>query len=95
LGPFLSHILFFRSYHYWDMSRSAMVWTLQPLVVIPLSWLVFHTAVTGWRLIGGLIILAGALALAALHRKGAQEPIEVIAEVETEEAGAINFKGTT
>ena len=68
-GPFLSVVLMFRSYRYWEMSRTSVVHTLQPLVVMPLAFLVFGTAITGLKLTGGLITLGGGLALALLHRK--------------------------
>ena len=56
-----------------------VVWTQQPLVVIPLAWLVFQTAITGWHLAGGFNILLGAMALAVFHHKGAAETIEIVA----------------
>lgn len=68
LGPCLSVTLTFASYRYWEMTRTAMVLTLQPLVVFPMAWLMFHDLPGGWKLIGGLIILAGGLWLVALHR---------------------------
>jgi len=68
-GPFLSVVLLFRSYRYWEMSRTSVVHTLQPLVVMPLALLVFGTVITGMKLLGGFITLAGGIALALLHRK--------------------------
>jgi drug/metabolite transporter (DMT)-like permease len=80
LGPFLSYVFTFHSYRYWDMSRSAVVWTLEPLVVLPLAWLVFGNTLGGWKLFGGFITLAGGLWLALLHRQAAEEPVDVIME---------------
>lgn len=76
IGPFLSYLLMFRSYDFWPMSRSAIVWTLQPLIVLPLAWLVFGSVPSGSKLVGGLITLAGAFWLAILHRQQAPSPIE-------------------
>lgn len=72
-GPFLSVLLMFRSYRYWEMSRTSVVHTLQPLVVMPLSKIVFGTVITGLKLTGGLVTLAGGIALALLHRKAHKE----------------------
>jgi len=69
LGPFLSYVLMFKSYEYWAMSRSAIVWTLQPLVVLPLAYGVFGTIPTSAKLWGGLVMVVAAVWLAALHRR--------------------------
>jgi drug/metabolite transporter (DMT)-like permease len=68
LGPCLSVTLIYDSYRYWEMTRTAMVLTLQPLAVLPMAYVIFHDIPGGWKLIGGLIILAGGLWLVALHR---------------------------
>lgn len=67
-GPCLSVTLIYASYRYWDMTRTAMVLTLQPLAVLPMAWLMFHDVPGGWKLIGGMIILVGGLWLVTLHR---------------------------
>lgn len=74
LGPCLSVTLTFASYRYWDMTRSAMVFTLQPLAVLPMAWLMFHDIPGGWKLIGGMIILLGGLWLVSLHRPPHDKP---------------------
>lgn len=38
IGPCASFLLTFRSYRYWDLSRSSMVKTAEPLFVLPLSY---------------------------------------------------------
>ena len=68
LGPCLAHVLTFRSFLYWDLSRASIVMTAQPLFVLPLTWLVFGQLPTALALIGGLIILAGAFWLALIRR---------------------------
>ncbi|MCX5662978.1 MAG: DMT family transporter [Planctomycetota bacterium] len=76
-GPFLSYVFMFRSGQFWNMSRSAIVMTLQPLVVIPMAYLLMHKVITGWKLGGGIVILAGGLCLAALHRNDEAASIDV------------------
>jgi len=68
LGPCLSVTLTFASYRYWEMTRTAMVLTLQPLAVFPMAYLMFHDIPGEWKLGGGMVILAGGLWLVALHR---------------------------
>jgi drug/metabolite transporter (DMT)-like permease len=67
LGPCASFILTFRSYRYWDLSRSSLVRTVQPLFVLPLAYAVFGKLPVGRELLGGSIIMAGALWLAWIH----------------------------
>lgn len=69
LGPCCSFLLTFRSYRYWSLSRSSIVLTIQPLFVLPMSYIVLGQIPTVLQLIGGTIILAGALWLAELHKR--------------------------
>ena len=64
IGPCSSFLFTFRSYRYWDLSRSSMVLTMQPLFVLPMAILVFGKAPAKQELIGGSIIMAGAVWLA-------------------------------
>ncbi len=68
LGPSMSFQYTFRSYTYWDLSRSSIVLTVQPLLVLPLAYLAFGRIPTGLQLLGGCIIVAGAFWLAMIHR---------------------------
>jgi drug/metabolite transporter (DMT)-like permease len=68
LGPCASFLLTFRSYRYWGLSRSSMVLTGQPLLVLPMAYVAFGKIPTGLELLGGFIILAGAFWLVRLHR---------------------------
>jgi drug/metabolite transporter (DMT)-like permease len=68
LGPCCSFLLTFRSYRYWSLSRSSIILTIQPLFVLPMAYIAFGTIPTALQLIGGAIILAGALWLARLHK---------------------------
>lgn len=68
LGPCLSVALIYASYRYWEMTRTAMVLTLQPLAVLPMAYLVFHDIPGGWKLSGGALILLGGVWLVSLHR---------------------------
>jgi drug/metabolite transporter (DMT)-like permease len=68
LGPCCSFLFTFRSYRYWSLSRSSIVLTIQPLIVLPMAYIAFGRIPTVLQLIGGAIILAGALWLAKLHK---------------------------
>ena len=67
LGPCASFLLTFRSYRYWDLSRSSMVRTVQPIFVLPLAYVVFGKLPAGKELLGGCVILVGAFWLAWIH----------------------------
>ncbi len=68
LGPSVSFLFTFRSYKYWDLSRSSIVRTAQPLIVLPLAYLIFGRIPSGNQLLGGIIIMMGALWLVWIHR---------------------------
>lgn len=68
LGPCASFLLTFRSYRYWELSRSSIVLTAQPLFVLPMAFLTFGKIPTGLELLGGFVILGGAFSLVWLHR---------------------------
>ena len=68
LGPCASFLLTFRSYRYWELSRSSVVLTAQPLLVLPMAYLAFGKIPSGLELLGGFVILCGAFALVWLHR---------------------------
>ena len=67
LGPCASFLLTFRSYRYWELSRSSVVLTAQPLLVLPMAYLAFGKIPSGLELVGGFIILGGAFSLIWLH----------------------------
>jgi len=68
LGPSVSFLFTFRSYKYWGLSRSSIVLTAQPLIVLPMAYLAFGKIPSGTQLIGGFIIMIGALWLVLIHR---------------------------
>ena len=68
LGPCASFLLTFRSYQYWELSRSSIMLTAQPLIVLPMAYVAFGKIPTGIELSGGLVILAGAFFLVWQHR---------------------------
>ncbi len=74
LGPCLSHVLTFRSYRYWELSRSGMVVAIQPLFVLPMAFVFLGQFPAGKELAGGLVILAGALWLGALQMRFGRKP---------------------
>lgn len=67
LGPCVSFLLTFRSYRYWELSRSSIVRTIQPIFVVPLAYIVFGKLPVMRELIGGSIILIGAFYFAWIH----------------------------
>jgi drug/metabolite transporter (DMT)-like permease len=67
LGPCLSFILTFQSYRYWGLSRSTIVRTAQPLFVLPMAYLFLGKLPAENELLGGCVILAGALWFAWIH----------------------------
>ena len=68
LGPCASFLLTFRSYRYWPLSRSSILLTAQPLIVLPMAYIAFGKIPSGLELTGGVVILSGALLLVWLHR---------------------------
>ncbi|KPJ72307.1 hypothetical protein AMJ52_06755 [candidate division TA06 bacterium DG_78] len=67
LGPCFSFLLTFQSYRIWDLSRSTIVRTTQPLFVLPLAYLILNKLPTKKELFGGLIILVGSFWFAWIH----------------------------
>jgi drug/metabolite transporter (DMT)-like permease len=70
VGPCLSHILIFRAYKIWDLSRASLVEVAQPLFVIPLAWAFLALLPSGRELLGGALIFAGAALLGWMHVRG-------------------------
>jgi len=70
LGPSASYVLTYRSYRHWELSRAALVRTAQPLFVLPLALVCFGKLPASRELLGGVLILGGALLIARLHLAG-------------------------
>ena len=70
LGPCLAHVMTFRSYKHWELSRSGMVLAAQPLFVLPMAYGILGRFPAGRELIGGAVILLGAFWLAGMQWKG-------------------------
>lgn len=68
LGPCASYLMIFHSYRYWSLSQSSIVLTMQPLLVLPLAYILLGSLPLKRELIGGLIILVGAVLLAYFER---------------------------
>lgn len=68
LGPCAQFLFIFRSYQYWDLSRSSIVRLSQPLFVLPLAYFILGKFPTSIELAGGLLIMAGAFWLGWIHR---------------------------
>jgi len=67
LGPCASFLLMFRAFVHWELSRASMIKTMQPLFVLPMAYMIFGSIPTGRALLGGLLILVGALGLSWMH----------------------------
>lgn len=67
LGPCVSFLFTFRAYYYWELSKSSILLTLQPLLVLPMAYIFLGTLPDIKELLGGLIILIGAAWLAFLQ----------------------------
>jgi len=61
LAPCIGTIISFRSYTYWEVSRASIIRTTEPLFVIPLDYLVFGNLPVAKELVGGAVILVGAI----------------------------------
>lgn len=77
-GPTLSFLFMFHSYRYWEFYRSSAVLTIQPLLVLPLAYLFLRKLPGQLELIGGLIIMAGALWLMLIHFKGSRKAMQTV-----------------
>ncbi len=69
LGPCASFLFLFRSYKYWELSKSSILLILQPILVFPMAYLFLGTVPNIKEFIGGLIILIGAFWLAFIQIK--------------------------
>lgn len=74
LGPCVSHILQFRSYQHWELSRAGIVLAAQPLFVLPMAVLILGETPQWRELAGGALILAGAFWLGVLSLRPAPAP---------------------
>jgi drug/metabolite transporter (DMT)-like permease len=70
LGPCLSYNLTFRSYSHWELARTSMVRTSQPLFVVPLAYVFLGKLPAGREWAGGLVILAAAVWMAWMQLRG-------------------------
>ena len=64
LGPCASYLMIFHSYRYWSLSQSSIVLTMQPLLVLPLAYGFLGSLPLMRELIGGIVVLFGAVLLA-------------------------------
>ncbi|MBI1879226.1 MAG: DMT family transporter [Chloroflexi bacterium] len=58
-GPFLSYFLFYKSLHYLDMSKGAVIRATQPLFVAVYSLILFGAIISSQQFLGGLVMIAG------------------------------------
>jgi len=92
LSPCMGNMLSFHSYKYWSLSRNAMVLMIQPLLVLPMAWLFLARTPEPKAIIGGIVILVGALWVTWIHmpRKNRRpsEETELLAEETGEPIGS-------
>ena len=69
LGPCASFLFTFRSYRYWELSKASILLTLQPVFVLPLSYCFLGILPDKKEIIGGAVILFGAVWLALIQAK--------------------------
>ncbi len=62
-GEWACWLLFYKSYEHWELTRTSMVRTAEPLLVIPLSGLILGMIPHSQELLGGGVILLGAFLL--------------------------------
>lgn len=67
LAPCAGVLCQIHSFKYWALSRSTLVFMIQPLFVLPAALFLLKRTPTNQQLIGGLIILAGGLWLVWTH----------------------------
>ncbi len=67
LGPCASFLLTFRSYRYWELSRSSMVGMVSPLIALPLAYIFLNQFPAKREIYGGILILAGSFWLSWVY----------------------------
>lgn len=74
LGPFLGHMLYYRSLRYIDLSKASLLHSSQPLFVALFALAIFGTIPGPVQLLGGALVLAGVYTLVAGRRQPANAP---------------------
>jgi drug/metabolite transporter (DMT)-like permease len=85
LGPCLSVWMTYAAYRVWDLSRCTLLVMLQPLLILPGSYVFLDMLPSRMQFVGGLLILAGALALVWLHGRARRTARREGEGAETEE----------
>jgi len=74
LGPTLSFLFLFHSFRYWEFYRTSVVLTIQPLIVLPLSYMFLDALPNRSQLLGGLLMMVGVLWLILIHIRHGKIP---------------------
>jgi drug/metabolite transporter (DMT)-like permease len=74
LGPFLGHMLYYRSLRYIDLSKASLLHSSQPLFVAVFALIIFRTIPGPSQWLGGTLVLAGVYALLVGRRRPAGAP---------------------
>ncbi|RLB08762.1 MAG: hypothetical protein DRG27_05290 [Deltaproteobacteria bacterium] len=69
LGPCASFLFTFRSYRYWELSKASILLTLQPVFVLPFTYIFLGTLPDKKEIFGGAVILFGAIWLALIQAR--------------------------
>ncbi len=67
LGPCAGHMMTFRAYRHWELSRVSIVRTMQPLLILPMAYLAFGKLPALQEMLGGGLIFIGALWIARIQ----------------------------
>ena len=73
LGPCLSLLLYTLACRHWDLSHAAVVRATEPLFVLPMAYFALHQLPAPRELLGGALILAGALWLGWMQLSAGRE----------------------
>ncbi len=67
LGPTISIRFMFKSYQYWELSKTSLIVLSQPLFALPLAYFFLGNLPEKHELIGGIIIMIGAIWLGLMQ----------------------------
>ncbi|HUW56537.1 MAG TPA: DMT family transporter [Planctomycetota bacterium] len=77
ISPVLGNLLSFHAYRYYNLSQSALVLMIQPLLVLPIAYVFLGMLPSRQGLLGGLLILVGAFAVVWIHFSTSRKPVDL------------------
>jgi drug/metabolite transporter (DMT)-like permease len=81
LVSYLSRWLSFHAYRNWPLAYASVVDATQPLFVLPQAYLLLHQLPTTQGMVGGGLILAGALTFALVHSRANRKEQQILPRV--------------